>query len=131
VRKDLENVERETAANFKKDEALDREIRSQGLATLTAGGDKLRAQIADMTPQERASAAWVIGTHELVPAGRPNANAVVRANPAFYRARRSPVEPRAVLVRMEAPYVELMAVHQQVYRQFDWAALKRMVEERR
>jgi hypothetical protein len=131
VRKDLEKVEVETAANFKKDEALDRELRSQGLANLTGAGDRFYPQIADMTPRERASAAWVIGTHELVPAGTPNANAVVRANPAFYRARRSPVEPRAVLVRVQAPYVALMAVHQQMYRQLDWAALKRMVEERR
>ena len=131
VRKDMEKVEVETAASFKRDEALDRDLRTQAVANATVGGDKLRAQIAAMSPEERASPAWVIGTHELVPAGTLKANAVVRADPAFYRARRSPTEPRAVLVRMQAPYPELMAVHQQVYRQLDWAAIKRMVEDRR
>lgn len=93
-------------------------------------GDKLRAQIAAMSPQERASPAWVFGTQELVPAGTPQAMTVVRANPAFYRARRSPFEPRAVLVRLSVGWNEIMPVYQQMYRELDWAALKQLVNSR-
>jgi hypothetical protein len=64
---------------------------------------------------------------ELVPADMPNANAIVRVNPAFYRARQSPVEPRAVLVRMPNAYTQLKEQHMQLYRELDWAAVKRLV----
>lgn len=98
-----------------------------GIAAVT---DRFRAELAAMTPQERASPAFVFGTQELVPAGTPNAMAVVRANPAFYRARRSPVEPRAVLVQMPNTYPELKAQHWQMYREFDWDGLKRLLDTR-
>jgi hypothetical protein len=79
-----------------------------------------------MTPAERASPAWVRGP-DLVPAGSPNAAAIVRVNPAFYRARRSPAEVRAILVHLQNVPVEREAQRQQMVRDLDWAALKRLL----
>ena len=56
-----------------------------------------------MTPAERASTAWVVGA-VLVPAGTPRAQRVVRLDPAFSRARGSPVEPRAIMVTLGNSY---------------------------
>jgi hypothetical protein len=126
LRKDYEKLERETAEEFKKSEAQAREVG----AKIALPGDRFRAQIAAMSPQERASPAWVFGTQELVPAGTPHAMMVVRANPAFYRARRSPFEPRAVLVHLSVGWNEIMPMYQQMYRQLDWAALKQLVSSR-
>lgn len=127
VRADLEKLEREGEATFKKTDAQEREDLDRARAALTVPGDKLRAQIAAMSPQERASPAFVFGNQELVPAGTPGAMAVVRRNPAFYRARISPFEPRAVLVTMPNAYQELKDQHWQLYRELDWAAVKRLV----
>jgi hypothetical protein len=87
----------------------------------------LRDRLAALSPAERALPAFVAGD-EFVPPNSPNAHAVVRENPAFYRPRRSPVEPRAVLVRIpQSMYKELEAERRQMFREFDWAALKRTV----
>ncbi len=126
LRADLEKLEREGEATFKKSDAQEREDLARARANLTVPGDKLRAQIAAMSPQERASPAMVSGL-DLVPMGAPNAHAVVRRNPAFYRARQSPVEPRMVLVRMPNAYKELKEQHMQLYRELDWAAVKQLV----
>jgi hypothetical protein len=80
-----------------------------------------------MSPQERASPAFLFGNQELHPAGTHGAMAVVRTNPAFYRARVSPFEPRALLVTMPNAYKELKEQHWQLYRELDWAAVKRLV----
>ena len=53
--------------------------------------------------------------------------AIVRKNPAFYRARTSPLEARAILVSMPNGYKELWPQQEALYKQFDWAALKKMV----
>ncbi len=127
VRADLEKVEREGEATFKKTDAEERETLAQARANLTVPGDKLRAQIAAMSPLERAAPAFLYGNQELHPAGTPGAMAVVRRNPAFYRARTSPFEPRALLVTMPGAYKELKAQHWQLYRELDWAAVKRLV----
>lgn len=126
VRADLENADRLAGETLKKEEAQEREQLDKAIAGATAPGDKLRAQIAAMTPRELASPAWALGG-DLVPAGTPNANAVVRVNPAFYRARTSPVEVRAILVRMPNALRDMKALHHQLFREFDWEALKRLV----
>ena len=51
----------------------------------------------------------------------------MRKNPAFYRATGSPVQPRAILVRMPNAYKEYWPQQEQLYKQLDWAAIKRMV----
>ena len=89
-------------------------------------GDRYRTQLAAMTPAERASPALVHGL-DLVPASAPSPHPVVRENPAFYRARRSPTEPRAALVFMPLPYKPLEALYRQAYGEFDWAAVKKLV----
>lgn len=93
---------------------------------MKAVGDKYRAQLAAMSPQQRSSQA-VLVDDELVPAGTPDACMYVRKNPAFYRTKTSPLEARAILVSMPGGYKELRPQQAQLYRQFDWAALKKMV----
>lgn len=127
LRADLEKADRDAEATFKKTEVHEREDLNRTRANLTLPGDKLRAQIAAMSPQERASPAFVFGNQELQPAGTPNTMAVVRADPAFYRAPGSPFDPRAILIEMPNTYKELKDQHWQLYRQLDWAALKGLV----
>ena len=90
-------------------------------------GDPYRAKIAAMTPAERALPAFVSG-FDFVPAASPLAHAIVRENPAFYRARQSPLEPRAVLVYLPRTYKELEPQRQQMFRELDWTALKQIVK---
>jgi hypothetical protein len=95
-------------------------------ANATAAGDKIRARIAGMTAAERASPAYVVDRLDVVPAGTPDANAIVRVNPDIYRTRRTPVEPRIILVSI--PIDEyLPAQRRQMIREFDWDALKRLL----
>lgn len=119
LRKDLEKAERDNTE-------LLRQRQAEGNPALRSVLDGYRAQIAAMTPAERASPAWVHGP-DLVPAGSPNAAAIVRMNPAFYRARRSPAEVRAILVHLQTPHVARKAQREQMVRDLDWAALKRLV----
>ena len=126
TRASLENAEREAGETLKKIEPQEREELARIRAQTTLEGDKLRAQIAAMTPAERASPAWILGV-DLVEPGSPNANAVLRLNREFYRASTSPVEVRAILVRIPNTYKERMAQHQHLYREFDWEALKRLI----
>jgi hypothetical protein len=123
TRADMEKADKEAGEFLKK--LADEEPDNAG--QLTVYGDKLRAQIAAMTPQERSAPAWIVGNDFVAP-NTPNANAITRINPAFYRARKSPAEVRAILVLMPNRNPEYVAEqHLQMYRQFDWAALKRLL----
>jgi len=117
LQRSLEQAERDQTEQLK---ALDAQYPVARL------GDRYRTQLAAMTPAERASPALVHGL-ELVPASAPDPHPVVRENPAFYRTRRSPTEPRAALVFMPLPYRPLEALYRQAYREFDWAAVKKLV----
>ena len=120
LRKTLEKAERDNAA-------LMRQTDSSGAALRTNGANRYRAQIAAMSPAERALPAVVSGDNFVAP-GYFDAHAVVRENPAFYRAVRSPTEPRAVLVWLPHGYDRpLKDVRAQLYREFDWAEIKRLV----
>jgi hypothetical protein len=119
LRKDLEKAERDNTE-------LLRQGQAEAGPNRRSVVDGYRAEIAAMTPAERASPAWVRGP-DLVPAGSPNAAAIVRVNPAFYRARRSPAEVRAILVHLQNVPVEREAQRQQMVRDLDWAALKRLL----
>ena len=88
----------------------------------------LRDQLAKLSPTERTSPAWVNGTADLVSAGTPGARAVVRENPGFYRARRSPYEARAIIVNLGDMKDPVMAAQRQWFSEFDWAALKRVLD---
>jgi hypothetical protein len=129
MRAQIEKMELDVTEGLKKSETLERQSLSK--PGNPSPGDQIRAQIAAMTPAERASQGWVIA-RQLVPVGTPGAEALVRENPAFYRARGSPFEPRAILVNMPSEvYKKVMGATQlQLYREFDWAALKRLLDER-
>jgi len=67
--------------------------------------------------------------YDFVAPGTPNATAIVRIDPDFYRARRSSAEVRAILVRIPNAYREMKSQHEQMYREFDWAALKALLSK--
>lgn len=122
-RADLEKAEK-GAGEFLK-QAADQERADAG-RSLTAFGDRLRTQIAVMTPEERSTPAWVIGL-DLVEPGTPNAMAITRFNPAFYRSGTSSLEVRAILVHVPNVKEPRRSQREQMFREFDWAALKRLL----
>lgn len=126
TRAEMEKAEQAEGEKLKRAHAFEREKQAKDLAMIKAAGDGYRAQIAGMSPQERSSQAFLVG-YDLVPPGTPNAYTFVRKNPAFYRTRASPVEARAILVSMPGGHKELRPQQEQLYKQFDWAALKKMV----
>jgi hypothetical protein len=126
VRADLEAADRQAGEQLKKEEPGERAELEKMKANATAAGDRFRAQIAAMTPAERASPAWTNGM-DLVPAGSPNAHAILRRNPAFYRVRTTSSAPRAILVTVPGPHDQNKALHRQMFGEFDWEALKRLL----
>ena len=129
VRADLENADRLAGETHKKNEAAERAELDRMKAKATAAGDSMRARIAAMTPAERASPAYAMGhAFDVVPAGTPNANAIVRVDPEFYRTRRTPVEPRIIMVHIRNDEY-IPELHRQMFREFDWAAIKRLLEK--
>lgn len=126
VRADAEAADRKAGETLKKEEPAERVELEKMRANATAAGDRFRAQIAAMTPAERASPAWTYGM-DLVPAGSPNAHAIVRRNPAFYRVRTTSSAPRAILVTVPGSHEQNKALHQQMFREFDWETLKRLL----
>ena len=138
---ELEKTEREVTAAFKASEEKGREFNRTMMANLNLVGDRYRAQIAAMTPAERASTAWAVGG-DLVAAGEPFARRLVTLNPEFYRTKGSPVEVRAILVYMQtavhpAAFIDKSPIGQgwrsidravyEAYKKLDWAAFARMV----
>ncbi len=104
--------------------------RDEGAAKTASAVGTYRTQLAAMSPQDRATHAWLVG-YDFVAPGTPDANAIVRQNTAFYRARTSPAEVRAILVKMpNRMEVEVREQHLQAYQQFDWAAVKRLLSEK-
>ena len=127
VRADLENADRLAGETHKKNEAAERAELDRMKAKATAAGDSMRARIAAMTPAERASPAYAMGhAFDVVPAGTPNANAIVRVDPEFYRTRRTPVEPRIIMVHIRNDEY-IPELHRQMFRELDWAAIKRLL----
>ena len=126
MRADMEKAELAQTKNLRKADADERAQMDRNMAAVKAPGQKYRAQIAAMTPAERSSPAFVVGD-DLVPAGTANAHAIVRRNPAFYRAGRSPLEPRAIVVRVPNVFKPYWPQQEQLYKQLDWAAIRKMV----
>jgi hypothetical protein len=130
-----EATERRVTAQLR---AQDEETRKQfqtTTANLTGPGDALRAQIAAMSAEERASPAMVARNWELLPVGAPNTARILTPILDFWRVRSSPVEIHSILVTIgggtgdEKAYPETKNAVYQVLQKLDWAALKRMVEE--
>jgi hypothetical protein len=127
TRAQLEKAERENGELLKKNEPQERIELAQARANATAFGDKIRGQIAAMTAEERAMPAWTRAVHEFAPVGAPDAYAVIKVNPEFYRARGSPVEVRAILVEFQSVPKERKAQREQMFRDFDWEAIKQLL----
>ena len=125
MREGFEKTEREVTASLKKSEASDRKESSQP----KAAADRIRAQLAAMTPAQRAADAWTLGDLKPVPPNTPNARRIVSPKPGFYRMKRSPLEIRAILVTMQIEGSRELdhGVHE-AYTNLDWAALARMLE---
>jgi hypothetical protein len=127
ARADLENADRIAEETHKKNDPAERVALEKVRANATAAGDKIRARIAAMTPAERASPAYVYETIlDVTSADTPNAHAIVRVNPDFYRTRRTPVEARVILVFIPIDHI-MPAQRRQMIREFDWEALKRLL----
>jgi hypothetical protein len=127
VRADLEHADRIAGETHKQNEPAERAELENMRTKATLAGDRMRARIAAMTPAERRMPAYVDGdAFDVVPAGTPDANAIVRVNPEFYRTRRTRVEPRIILVHIRNDE-SIPALHQQMYREFDWEAIKRLL----
>ena len=121
-----EKQERDMAEGLRKREATD----AENIRTMKSldPAKRHRDQLEAMTPEERASPAWAGGT-DLMPAGAPNALRVVRANPALFRATGSPAEPRAILVILrEESSAAMIQAQDQLHRELDWAAVRRLLE---
>lgn len=128
MREGFEKTEREVTVALKKSEASDRKELSQP----KAAADRIRAELAAMTPAERDF--WSLGDLKRVPPNTPNARRIVSPKPGFYRMRRSPLEIRAILVTIQIEGMDFPGsreldhgVHE-AYTHLDWAALARMLE---
>ena len=126
TRADMEKMEQAEGAKLKAADAFEREKNAKVVVIIRAIGDRYRAQLEAMTPAERTSVAYVYD-EELVRAGTPDAVTLVRKNPAFYRARASVLEPRAILVSMPGAYMHNRPQQAELYKQIDWAAINKMV----
>jgi hypothetical protein len=137
--KEMEDSEREAAANLKAQEANDR-TENDSLSRSQSIADKARASIARMSPAERALPAYVKGegSDTLYNFGAADASHVarmVRANRGFWSMHKSRVEARSINVGFaaacpkEPPPPEVHQALWKLRQNIDWAALKRMVNE--
>ena len=138
MRKALEDAERESGEEFKKNEASERE----DAKTAFASTDSIRAELNRMTPEQRklpaiaddnatewrATGVNLRDRDTLVASVRR----VLTPNYDFWRARKSPTDIRVMRVYFRArpspPPVILNAVYR-VYKQLDWGALAALLDQ--
>ena len=132
LRKTLEQTEREVTENLKAQDEEERARNKQFLATTTEG-DRLRAELAALSPAERRSPAMLMGNAgPLVPADAPGANRLLLPEPEFWRMRRSRTEVHSIMLSFQ-PYQTCMlpAVRDALWKAYttlDWMAFKRIVD---
>jgi hypothetical protein len=144
TRQQQEAIEREVTERLKKDERQHREQNSAALAGSFGMRDSILAELAKMTPEERAmptyingaltegpnATGWRLTTDDAPPAWR-----VLTPNYDFYRARRSPVEVRSVSVNIGiagtclAPKIQ--AALWQAFHKLDWNSFNNLLEQPR
>jgi hypothetical protein len=142
TRQALEASERDVTARLKQDEEQHRQRNGDALRMAAALPAKIRAELAAMTPAERAMPAYInnaldqgpvatgsrLTTNESPPAWR-----VLTPNFEFWRTRRSPVEVHSLNVQISISGTCLTPNIQQAlwrtYHSLDWAALKALVEQ--
>jgi hypothetical protein len=131
LRKTLEQTEREVTENLKAQDAEERARNNEFRATTTEG-DRYRAELAALSPEERRSTAWSLGYDALVPAGTPGANRFLKPDPEFWRMRRSRTEVHSILVSFTPTLTcmvpEVRDALRKAWDTLDWMAFKRMVE---
>jgi hypothetical protein len=127
-RKTMENTEREVAEQLKAAEAEERKQFKEALTNRY--GDQLRAQLASMTPAERAAPATArYGDNQLVAPDDPEAHRVLTPDPEFWRSRRSRAEVHSITIAFHpCGYPPIRAALEKAYQTLDWAALKRIVD---
>jgi hypothetical protein len=137
--KEMENAERDAAAQLKAQSAEDRK-QNDSISGAQSIADKARASIARMSAAERKLPAWVKpeGSDTLYSFGTtdtPNVARLVRPNPEFWTMHRSRVEVRSIDLDFSArcpkqpPPPEVHRALWKLHQTIDWAALKRMVNE--
>ena len=130
LRKQLEETERDVTAQLKAGEAEDRAQRQGALASRYV--DELRAQLAALTPAQRAAPAIVGASGEAVDAGAPQSHRLLTPDPEFWRVRKSRVEAHGIQVVMTPTFFcanpAVQAALERVWETLDWAALKRIVD---
>jgi hypothetical protein len=106
-RADMEKMEADMPAGLKKNQALceaDRKWRAEHTADPVL--ETLRAELAGMTPAERASQAWAKKAFDypspFVPANTKDARAVVRFNPDYFDLSRPRTDIQLITVFLES-----------------------------
>ena len=131
MRQTLEKTNREVGEQLKAQEAEERERNKQRLSTPTRG-DAFRAQLAAMSPAERASAALVDHLGQLRATNDPLGHRVLTPDPAFWRVSRSRAEVHTITVHFDwdgaCARPSTRAALEKAWQNVDWAALKRFVE---
>lgn len=138
LRKALEDAERDTDEEFKKNQTQDRAT----AGTAFKPTDNMRAELNRMTPAERKLPAILdtdIARTEWRATGasmsdRDTATATVHRiltpNYDFWRARRSRVEVRTINVHLEgSPAPAVLNAIYQMYKKFDWGALAALIDQ--
>jgi hypothetical protein len=142
MRKTLEDTEREVTERLKASEAEHRQSNEKALALSSSVTATMRAELDAMTVAERNMPALVNGTLSEGPnatgwrmASQDDSPAVWRVltpDYDFWRARRSPVEVRSILVHIGAGGTGLVpAVHNALLNTFDkmnWTALNKVLD---
>ena len=139
LRKAMEDAERETGEEFRKNEGADRDfaksvlkptddVRAE-LNRMTLAQRKLPA-IADGGPNKSEWSATGVNIRDPRDTLTENLSRVLMPNYDFWRTRRSPVEPRTMLVHLEATSTPPVsnAVYQ-LYKKLDWRALAALMDQ--
>ncbi|HUF22073.1 MAG TPA: hypothetical protein VMP00_15130 [Burkholderiales bacterium] len=141
LRKTMEDTEREVTERLKASEAEHRERNEKALALTDSSTGKVRAELDSMTAAQRNMPALIDGTltegpnatgWRMAPRDSPTAWRVLTPDYEFWRARRSPVEVRAILVNISVGGTGLVpAVHNALLNSFDkmnWSALNNLLD---
>ncbi len=141
LRKMLEDTEREVTERLRASEATDREGNQQALKLSYGFTDAIHAELETMTAAERSMPALVDMTlpdgpsasgWRLTNRDAPTAWRVLSPNYDFFRARRSPVEVRDIMVHISArgsgAHPVIHNVLWQTFQKLDWAALNRLLD---
>jgi len=136
----MEDAERDAAKELKAQEKEDRR-QNDSLSRKPSVAELSRISIARMSASERKMPAWVTsGASDTLyifgSADTPYASRVIRYNPAFWTMHRSRVEVRTIDLDFSArcpkepPPPEVHQALWKLRQNIDWAALKRLVNER-